>query len=304
MTKRWMLIFLIILAMSAEVAAAERLRPYVLAWEGESALQTVLENTRQSLSEVGFEVIGEYRPFDDAYVLVVTAPLLIRMAQLENHAAFLAAQRISVAKVAGRVQVSYQNPAYYQLAYRIKASLQPLAEAFDASLGRVAEFGSDKGLPVSRLARYHYGYGMEYFDDQLLLADHGSQKAALKAIEASFAEHADLVKQIYQLRIDRDTSVIGVGVHSGAGADQAVHAVLDYRDRRHVAQLPYEMVVHKGEVWALHPRFRLALNFPDVKMVGEHSFMQLREAPDELHVALKLAAGGMSAKTPGKTLVH
>lgn len=68
--------------------------------------------------------------------------------------------------------------------------------------------------------------------------------------------------------------------------------VLDHAELQHVAQFPYEVVVHQGRVRALHPRFRLALNFPDVKMVGENSFMQLRNAPDEIRVVLKLLSGG------------
>ena len=43
----------------------------------------------------------------------------------------------------------------------------------------------------------------------------------------------------------------------------------------------------KGEVFALHAKFRIAVNFPDLAMMGSHSFMDIRCAPDSIEGALK-----------------
>jgi hydrogenase maturation factor HypE len=58
------------------------------------------------------------------------------------------------------------------------------------------------------------------------------------------------------------------------------------------------MVVRDGEVKALAPRFRIAVDFPDQKMMGEHSFMSIMESPQAIEKALTLAAGGSWSETP------
>jgi len=281
-------------ALVTGVHAAGELRPYVLAWEGEAQIATVLDNTRRSLTAVGFELLGEYRPFADAHVLVVTAPLLQKLVAEDRNAVFIAALSVAVTRVGQQVQVSYPNPAYYAKAYRLSADVAPLVEALHASLGQVRAFGSQEGVPAQRLLKYQYSYGMEYFDDQLRLAEYAGQAQALKAIEQGFAANPQSFERVYRLDMPQaGVSVFGVGILDGSGADTRVHAVLDHGPERHIAQLPYRLVVSDGRVSALHPRFRLALNFPDIKMVGAHSFMQLRDAPEAIQAVLqRLATGG------------
>jgi hypothetical protein len=43
--------------------------------------------------------------------------------------------------------------------------------------------------------------------------------------------------------------------------------------------------------YALYARFRIAVNFPDLKMMGSHSFMNIRCAPDAIEGALKKVVG-------------
>ena len=59
---------------------------------------------------------------------------------------------------------------------------------------------------------------------------------------------------------------------------------------RSTGHLPYELLVSKGEVYALHAKFRIALNFTDLSMMGDHSFMRIRCAPDSIEGALKQVA--------------
>ena len=46
-----------------------------------------------------------------------------------------------------------------------------------------------------------------------------------------------------------------------------------------------------GEVRALHARFRIAVNFTDLPMMGAGSFMNIRCAPDAIEDAFKRMAG-------------
>jgi hypothetical protein len=51
------------------------------------------------------------------------------------------------------------------------------------------------------------------------------------------------------------------------------------------------IAVTGGEVKALHAKFRIAVNFPDLSMMGSHSFMGIRCAPDAIEDAFKRVAG-------------
>jgi len=271
--------------------AAEGLRPYVLAWQGEAALETVVENSKRSMKALGFELMGHYQPMRDTHILVVTAPLLRKMAVAEKNAIFLATQSVAIRRVAGEVRVSYQNPDYYRRAYRVEADMAPLRQAFQASLGRVREYGSENGLSLKRLQHFQYGYGMESFEDQLQLASFADQETAVQAIEAGFGRHAGFLERIYRLDLpEAGANVFGVSMLVGKGADAELHEVFGGGDFSHASQLPYKLVVSMGSVWALHPRFQLALNFPDTRMVGAHRSAVWRQVPEEIHLMLKRLA--------------
>jgi hypothetical protein len=64
---------------------------------------------------------------------------------------------------------------------------------------------------------------------------------------------------------------------------------IDFKPLRSTAHLPYEILVSKGAVQALHAKFRIAVNFPDLSMMGDHSFMRIRCAPDSIEKALAAA---------------
>jgi hypothetical protein len=45
-------------------------------------------------------------------------------------------------------------------------------------------------------------------------------------------------------------------------------------------------------VYALPAKFRIAINFPDLSMMGSHSFFSIMCAPKSIKKALTAAAGG------------
>ena len=61
---------------------------------------------------------------------------------------------------------------------------------------------------------------------------------------------------------------------------------------RSTAHLPYDILVTGDEVEALHARFRIAINFPDLSMMGANSFMNIMPSPDAIRDALTVTAGG------------
>ena len=74
--------------------------------------------------------------------------------------------------------------------------------------------------------------------------------------------------------------------------DTFIMTEIDFKDVRSTAHLPYEILVTGEEVEALHARFRIAINFPDLSMMGSNSFMNIMPSPDAIKEALTQTAGG------------
>lgn len=293
--RRWLaevFLSLLFLAVASVSQAQEKLKPFVLASESTADFQASIEQVRQALESAQFQVAGEYSPYPDAQVIIATSRDLQRLAANDRNAAFLVGQRIAVTKVGRGVQVSYTNPDYFALAYRIQGDIAPISKRLASALGRADTFGS-KGLSASKLGKYHYTFGMEYFDDELTLAKYDDHAQALSKVTAAVNEKRGGVTPVYRIEIpEAEIAVIGVGLSEGMSSDQQIMQVVDHKPLKHTPHLPYEMVIAGGEVIALAPRFRIAIDFPDLRMTGEHGFTQLMASPDAIRKALTLAAGG------------
>lgn len=278
----------------ATAGAAEpksKMKPFVLASRGPGEPAKVAQDTKAKLAAAGFDVVGSYAPYGGAVILAVTSPALKAAAAQQRFGAYGAAQRVTVTKVGEEVQVAFTNPVYMAAAYRMKADLSPVAAKLGAALGQLEEFGPPEGKSAKDLRGYHYMMGMPYFDDAWTLAKYPSQAEAIAAVEEGLAAGKGRTKKIYRVDVSPDETVFGVALAEGCGADSHVMKTIDFKPLRATGHLPYEVLVSKGEVHALHAKFRIAMNFPDLSMMGDHSFMKIRCAPDSIEGALKLAAG-------------
>jgi hypothetical protein len=288
---------LVLCGLAAAQADDELLKPFVLGSKGPGTVAAKAEAARTALTGAGFTVVGTYSPNPDATILVVTDDELKKTAAQSEHGGFGAMQRVSVTKVRDEVQVSWTNPVYLANAYRMKGDLKGVAARLEKALGRVEEFGA-KGLTASKLRKYHYMIGMEYFDEPSTLADYGSHEEALKAVEAGLAAGKGGVTKVYRIDIPgKQESVFGVAMKGAAEADKFmddkyIMSEIDFRDVKSTAHLPYEMLVSGNKVYALYARFRIATSFPDLSMMGKNSFMNIMSSPEAIRKALVKVAGG------------
>jgi hypothetical protein len=275
------------------------LRPFVLGAVYEGPIANHLELVRTNLAAQGFRIVGEYEPYDKAHVIVATHDELLRVAAASERGGYIAPQRISLTEVDGNTQIAYANPLYLRHAYRLNGELFTVSARLAAALGQRETFGSDDGLPPNQLRRYNYTFGMEYFDEPYRLASYGSHAQAVAAVERGLAEHRSGVSKVYRLDIPgTQMTVFGVAMRQAdGGANQSmdeIHqmGIVDFKPMRQTAYLPYEILVNGGEVEALHMRFRMAVHFPDLRMMGANSFMRLRRSPAAIGEALTRVAGG------------
>lgn len=294
-----LVVALAVFAVGAE-AASKRLKPFIMADITTGDMATVKKQVEKKLTDGGFEVVGSYSPYANATVIAFTNDALKQNAAKSDFGGYGAAQRVSITKVGNDLQVAYTNPTYMAHAYRMAGDLSDISAQLDKVLGNRGEFGSQKGLREKKLRKYHYMFGMEYFDDTNMheLAQYPNHQAALKTVEDNLKKGLGGVTQVYRIDIPgKDEVLFGVGMKMPKGGDKYmddsyIMGIIDFTDQKGTAHLPYEILVSGKKVYHLYARFRIAINFPDLSMMGDNSFMNIVESPEALKKALARVAGG------------
>jgi hypothetical protein len=256
-----------------------------------------VEAAKAKLTQNGFTVAGTYSPYPNATIIAVTNDEMRATAAKSERGGFGAAQRVSVTKIGNDVQVSYTNPAYMANAYRMAGDLKETAAKLQAALGKVEEYGA-KGLTAEKLRKYHYTFGMEYFDEPNTLATYPSFEEAVKAVEAGLAAGKQGVSKVYRVDVaGKKEALFGVAMKGEGDAakfmdDKYIMSEIDFKDVRSTAHLPYDILVSDNKVYALYARFRIAISFPDLSMMGANSFMNIMKSPEAIREALALSVGG------------
>ncbi len=294
------LLTLSVFLFSTSSYAALRLKPFYLADIHGASIDVLANEVKARLTKEAFDIIGDYNPSINTRVIVFTNTFLKRLVRKQVNASYLVGLRVAMTKVGSQVQVSYTNPVYFGYAFRVKADLEGLENKLVKTLGKERAFGSRKGLTKSKLKRYHYSFGMEYFDEPLSIRQFSNHRKALKVIEQGFKERRGETKKVYRVDIPgKNITIYGVSITAGAGADTTLMNLIDYYKLKHTAHFPYELVVIDGKVEALHPRFRIAITYPDTRMAGKGSFMSIMGAPDAIYIALVRLVDGVIKSSAG-----
>lgn len=303
---------LILFGFNTAMAEDELLKPFVLASKSTGSVSAKTEVVKTVLTSNGFTIVGTYSPYPSATILIVTSDELKKNASESEFGGYGAAQRVAITKVKSEIQISYTNPVYMANVYRMKGDLQDVAAKLEKALGKVEEFGA-KGITASKLRKYHYMFGMEYFNEPSVLAEFSSYEEALAAVEAGLAAKTEGVSKVYRVDIPgKQEAVFGVAMSGKPGAtkvtkevtpgqdeqfgaqmtgapeaDQYIMSVIDFGELKGTPHLPYEMLVSGKTVYALYARFRIALSYPNLKMMGSNSFMNIMESPEAIRLALQ-----------------
>jgi hypothetical protein len=276
--------------------AAEGLKPFVLGTEPQKADPAqVVVDVKTALQGQGFEVVGSYDPYPNATVIAVTSGDLKAKAAKSDFGGYGAIERVAVTKVKDKIQVSYTNPPYWAAAYRMTDNLADVKAKLEAALGKQKDFGSKDGLTEKQLRKYNYMISMAKFDSlgDHKLAEYKSYQEAISAVEAGLAAGKAGVTKVYRVDIPgKEEAVFGVAIAKGKGADKYVMDYIDFGDIKSTAHLPYEILVSGKKVYHLYAKFRIAISFPDLSMMGSNSFMSIMSAPDAIKDAFKETVPG------------
>ena len=288
-----------VMSMASMVAhAAGEMKPFILGSTATGNVADKVADVKKSLMDNGFEVVGEYSPYETAHIIIVTNNDLKKAAASHERGGYAAGQRVAITKVGDQVQITYTNPAYMAAAYHVKGNISAVTSALNSALGSIKEFGPEEGMDADDIAGYHYTFGMEYFDEPYSLAEYDSYEQAVAAVEKGLAANAGGTSKVYRIDVPgTKQTIFGVALSSKTTGnkymdDTFIMTEIDFKDTRSTAHLPYEILVSGSEVEALHARFRIAVNFPDLSMMGSNSFMNIMPSPDAIKASLTEAAGG------------
>ncbi|NQV85043.1 MAG: hypothetical protein HQ494_14625 [Rhodospirillales bacterium] len=280
--------------------ADHKMKPFVMASTSAGDMAGIVAEVTDKLKGAGFEIAGSYSPFPSATVIAVTNDALKKAAAKSDFGGYGAAQRVSVTKVKDQIQVAYTNPLYMASAYRMKDTLADAAGRLTTALGAGKEYGpdDDDAMTDEDLRDYNYMFGMEDFADHFMVGEHKNFQAAVDTVEKNLAAGVSGVTKVYRIDIPgKDEVVFGVAMTGKTEKqknqdDTYLMSEIDFKPMRSTAHLPYEILVSGNKVYSQSARFRIAINFPDLSMMGSNSFMNIMEAPDAIKGAMSAVAGG------------
>ncbi len=277
--------------------AGGELKPFIKGNAEGSDMASAVSAVKDKLAAAGFEIAGEYSPYDTATIIAITNDTLKAAAGKTDFGAFGAATRVTITKGKdGSIQVAYTNPEYFGNAYRMDADLSGVKSKLASALGDNGGYGPESGLSADDLQDYQYKWLMPYFTDRLELAEYDSQDKAVSTIEANLKAGKGGTGEVYRIDIPgQKATVFGVamkGTPEECAGDKYIMDNIDFKDTRSTGHLPYEIVVKDGVAYALPAEFRIAISFPDLSMVGSNSFASIMCAPGAIQATLEAAAGG------------
>ena len=273
------------------VLAEGEMKPFVLASKHSGDKAMLVEQMKTKLSKAGFELAGEYSPYPAVSILIVTNETLKTAAAESEYGAYGAAQRVTITEQNGEQQVAYTNPVYMAHAYQLSAGLEDVATALRTALGEMVQYGPEEGLTAEKLRKYHYMFGMPYLDEPDKLAKYKTHAEAVAAVEQGLAAGNSGTSKVYRIDMANNKTLFGVAMTKGMSSDTYIMDEIDFKPIRSTGHLPYEILVDGNSIYSLRAEFRIAINFPDLKMMGSNSFMNIMAAPDAIKTALAHASG-------------
>lgn len=290
-------------SVSFSVMAADGLKPFLAAPAQEGSVKDLGDQYKSKLKEAGFSVVGDYSPGGKARILAVTSEALKKAAAKGERGAYIAAMRVSLDEKDGKVQVTCTNPEYLAAAYHVGTSLEDVRKGLEATIGCNEPFGAGE-MSASDIADYHYAIGMEYLDDVYTLGEFASFDEAKKAVDSGLAANALGVSKVYRIDVPGKNQVVyGVALRTSSvkagdknADDKFMMGVLDQGKHSRLAYLPYEIMISGNKVEALHMRYRAALYFPELPMLGDGpSFFRLKSSPDAIETVLREVVNAKTA---------
>lgn len=274
---------------------ANAISPYLLIGEFEGDMPSWETKISKALGDAGFDIIGKYNPGNDPslFVMVYTNKELKDLCLMNKDRGMLAAAlKIGIRQRKGGLQITMLNPEYLFYAYlregmdnaTLRNGLEKINQSAISAMkgigGAMEPFGGD--LSKDKLKEYKYMMGMPKFDDPVVLMEFKNFQDGVSVIKKNLAAKKGNTVKVYEL-IDenRQIAVFGVGL---LDPDKGEGHFLSIIGEKHVAAMPYEIIIQGNRASMLHGRFRFASHWPELTM---GTFTKIMSSPGDVEDFLK-----------------
>ncbi len=225
-------------------------------------------DVKTALTTNGLQVVGEYDAMQnpDYHVIAYTCPTLTKDAS-QKERAFAGVQKVLVNSKDKELVLT--NPQYF-----LHAFMQDNFQAEDAKKvnSKLANaFGtlknSEDALDDDDIAGYHFMMAMPYYEDMIEVAKGDNLKEKLEKNAA---------KNIVFTLEAGEATLYGIAMPTEKGEK---YYVSEIKGEKHSAFLPYMVMVTGDTAKILHPKYYLAIAFPNLSM-GE--FMSISGTPGDI----------------------
>ncbi len=227
-----------------------------------------VNDVKSALRDNGLKIVGEYDAMQNPsyHVIAYTNETLQNDASKEDRA-FGAVQKVMVSKA--DKQLVLTNPEYF-----LHAFLQDDYKADDAkqlnaklanAFGKLT--GSKEALDDDDIAGYHFMMGMPYYEDMIEVA---KGKDLADKLEKNAADNI-----VFKMQVG-DATLYGIAMPTEKGEK---YYLSEIKGEKNAAFLPYMVMIEGDEAKILHPKYYLAIAYPNLSM-GE--FMSISGTPGDI----------------------
>jgi len=286
---------------SAIAAKGDKFSPLLKVTTLDGSMSDAASKVKEALAGGGFDVIGEYNPEGKeslksiAYTRKDLQDITLKV---KDRGLLASVLKIGFYEDNGKIDVSMINPEYLFRAYLMKEffahekGLKAVAsDALNAMKNVGSEFTPFGGeITEKKLKHYHYMFGMEYFDDPVKLNKYDSFEKGLEVIRKNLADKKAGTFEVFSLvRQDANVAIFGIGLGGDEDNKGAEKFFLPRIGPRHVAAMPYEIILTDNKATMLHGRFRIATHWPTLKMMlgNEFNFMAIIKTPGAIKKTMR-----------------
>jgi len=235
----------------------------------------ITAKVEEALTQKNFEITGKYQPGSKWNLQVITftrKDLTDISLKIKDRGALASIMKVGLIRNGNNIEISLLNPDYIFYAYfrnnigPYESKLLSITKEVKAALGSVAsEFSPFGGKhKTDKLKKYHYMIGMPYFDDPVELNEFSSFAEGLRTIRKNLdAKKGNTVKVYEKVFEGNKVAVFGVGLHD---PEEGEAQFLPIIGEKHIAAMPYEIILMDKTASMLHGRFRIALHWPELTM--------------------------------------
>lgn len=279
----------LLILLSFSVFSQDNLAPF-LGVPSSKTLDELKVEIGGQIKEAGFVSIGDYQVAgnDNLWVICFTRDDLKKAAaSFKDRGALASVLKMALRKNEQNVEISLLHPnymfhAYFRDDYKNQADALNKIDADAKNILR--KFGEAKGfggeLSIEDLAEYHYKVMMPYFDDPEELQEYGSFEEGLDFIRKKI--NGVSTQKVYELVDESNqTAVFGIAL---TDPEKGEAAFLPIIGERHIAAMPYDIILQGKTVSMLHGKYRFALYWPELSM---GTFMKIMSTPGDVEDAME-----------------